>query len=198
MSCRRTAGPDHLFRERLPAVQHEFPADHDGDNAGCCCRPVQQTFLRLSLSAGNSTGPADENTQVLEHKRYHRQKRFCSRLCPENRQIRTGILDFLHDGYGQRTFLQESGPVLCRSYRIPGGNHSMDVHSDRLPADSRRSVHKHVLVQISLSARGGFEFPQVLDMDHRPLRSLVGAGPAWCEYPLVGASGAFLHSRISA
>ena len=160
LSLRRSAGFRNLSGEQLAGLLDVYAPDHDGPRARRGSDPVQQTFLRLPLSAGHRRrmdGPRRKETasagrgSVGQHRRQTAARG----------EVRAALHDPLFHALVERAVLQETRSVLCRGYGIQGRDRALDVAHEPYAVAAGRLRGEDVLVQVYLPAGGGQQHFQI-------------------------------------
>ena len=126
LSVRGPAGFRHLPGEQLAGLLDVYAPDHDGPRARRGSDPVQQTFLRLPLSAGHRRrmdGPRRKETAPAGRRSLGQRRGQTA----ARGEIRAAFHDSLFHALVERAVLQETRSVLCRGYGIQGRDRALDV-----------------------------------------------------------------------
>ena len=151
LPVRRTAGTGKLPGQQLAGMHDVHDADHGRRHARRGSDPVQQTFLRLPLSAGHRRrvdGACREKTAPAGRCPFGERRRQAA----ARGEVRAALHDPLFHALVERAVLQETRSVLCRGYGFQGRNRALDVAHEPYAAALGRLRGKDVLVQIHLSA----------------------------------------------
>ena len=151
LSFRRVAGLRYLSGEQFAGLFDVDAPDHDGPRARRGSDSLQQTFLRVPLSAGHRRrmdGPRRKETAPAGRCPFGQRRRQAA----ARGEVRAALHDPLFHALVERAVLQETRPVLCRGYGFQGRNRALDVAHEPYAAALGRLRGKDVLVQVHLSA----------------------------------------------